>query len=223
MNAKTLRFVFLSVLTLFWALFWTVSVQAVAYKNPAHEYKQGDVHVGIAISNFSRALTSEGLGDDTYDVERTNLEMGMGVGTSGLLALHLGSVGVEGEDGAEYGLSYRHRLEGMGRGGMRLGFLASYRYGYIVLANDDEMDFEQTDLGFGGSVSLQDNLNLYFGGVLSFVAANYYAYYDYYLEAQNVLGGFGGVEYVLDDSGLVGFEVHLLHETGFSAYLEWRL
>lgn len=209
------------------SLFISDSAWAVVYKNFAHGFSQGDFFVGLSVEAMSRDFESEGLGEGELDVDRNTLNVGIGVGQSGLIGLHVGAIEFSdpdgSSDGGEFGVSYTHNLDPNREGPVQLGFQLSLRSGTVDDV-DTETDFTQVDLGFGGALKLNEQLSFYFGGVFSSVDATLeltvpdFSAFD--LEASDNIGGFGGIEFIPTDQFLLGFEIHLLHESGFGFYAD---
>ncbi len=210
------------------SLFISDSAFAVVYKNFAHGFSQGDFFVGLSVEAMSRDLESEDGDTAEFDIDRNTLNVGIGVGQSGLIGLHVGTLDVDSDDpainpsdGGEFGVSYTHNLDPNSEGPVQLGFQLGFRSGFIE-EEFTETTITQVDLGFGGALKLNEQLSFYFGGVFSSVDATIELTVPDFratdIEASDNIGGFGGIEFTPTDQFLLGFEIHLLHENGFGVY-----
>ncbi len=210
------------------SLFISDSAWAVVYKNFAHGFSQGEFFVGLSVEAMSRDFEDEAGGEAELDIDRNTLNVGIGVGQSGLIGLHAGAVDIGSDDpnvnqsdGGEFGVSYTHNLDPNSEGPVQLGFQLSLRTG-TVDEEFTETDFTQVDLGFGGALKLNEQLSFYFGGVFSSVDATIeltvqpFSAFD--IEASDNIGGFGGIEFRASEQFLLGAEIHLLHESGIAIY-----
>lgn len=199
-----------------------------AYRSPAYSIPEGQNNIGFSVDLISRDMTSEGLGDDTIDATRINLDFAMGVGPASTLALHVGPVFIDGygDDsyaGGDAGVSFHHLLDSGSNDTMRKGLFLSYHYGYLEEADTDtSMDYYEYVGGFGVSNTMNNNLNMYAGGVYSFAEADIYGYYDYYTESDMNFGIYAGIESATTTDSFYGLELHLLHESSISAYIQMK-
>lgn len=203
---------------------------ANVYKNPVHPFGEGRYGAGASLDTMNRDFESEGLGDFDVDISRLDFNFNIGVGDRGAIELTAGAVSVDNDEsfsGTEGGLRYRHNLDEPGSSAQfRKGFFISYRTGYLEASDtDDDFEFWQWDVGFGGAIRLQENADLYVGGVFSEATVDVYTVQfgdTRTADSADILGGFAGIEFAPSDQLVAGAELHVLHETGFGAYLDFR-
>ena len=110
--------------------------RAAAYGSPVPSLESGQMAIGLAVS-------------DTRDT----LHFDYGSSDSAALRVLLGDVEMGGGTGQEYGVGYRFEFQErkqIKEYSLRLAMLAIYRMGSID-TNGGSADFNQIDLGFGGS------------------------------------------------------------------------
>lgn len=204
----------------------SLPAQARIYKNPVHSLGSGKYAAGVSHDSFTRALTSDGLGDFDATLNATGVNFTIGMGESGGLGLHFaaasGSInGGADSSGGGGGISYRHTLE---KGDLGQGFLVSHFSGYVE-NTDAGVWFDLTDVMYGISKPISPTMRLYGGGGLSLAEIEleifFAPYYTYAASASSVMGLFGGLELQPSETLLLGAEVHLMHEGGFGVYVDF--
>ncbi len=203
-----------------------LAAHAVTYKNPAHGFSQGDFTIGASIHSATREVESDrfdATGDVDIDIFSANL--GIGVGPSGMLGLHVGTAeaaleDLDGSDGVIAGISYRHNMAPGGK--TQHGLLLSFRSASLEGEFDDTTDATQFDVGYAVSFAAGGKANFFAGGVFStldFTIDPFFGEATDFNGTDNI-GAFGGIEFQLGEKAMAGIEAHVLHESGFSLYLD---
>lgn len=210
-------------------LLFTAQANAVLYKNPVTGTNEAQKSFGISFAQMSRDVSSDAV-TGTYEGNQTLIvaDVTIGITNGSAIELRLGLDNSEldmpssgdGSDGILLGAIFRSNI-GMSSKEIKMGGFASLQSS--TLSNDtSDTDILVIDFGLGVSKSLENNINLYGGGVLSILDGTVYAAngnaYDF--ESNNNIGVFGGLEKSLQNNVKIGVELNLVHQTGFAAYFE---
>ncbi len=202
---------------------------AVLYKNPVTKTTAGQKSAGVSFVSMSRDLTSDGLrtgaaadqtllaADITYAVsDQSEFEVRIGLDKA-----ELDVNGASGSsDGILFGALFRSNIP-LNNTDLKLGGFGSIQTSSL---SDDYSDTSVLVYEFGAGISktVDKGLDIYGGGVLSFLDGTIEPNlgYSYDFEASDNIGIFAGVEKSLQGQMKVGFELNLIHQTGFAAYIE---
>lgn len=208
------------------------TAQAIIYKSPGPNYKQGQVGAGVIYDSTKRKVTSDALpaGTSSVDLKYTAFmgSFGFGLGEAGVLEVHAGQISgkIEQEDtasGTIFGAGLRYTVADTGK--VRHGFLAAFHSGSV--SNDtSSTDVSQTDLGYGAAFAFGDKGAMYAGGVFSSLngtlSLEVPPYYSYDFEGDASVGFFGGVEFAASPTLVIGAEIHALHDSSFGFYVDGK-
>ena len=218
------------------ALLIAAPALAVNYKNPAHDYEDGQFSVGANIESFSRTVEDENGNEFDFDITVVGAGLGFGLGGEGLLNLNFNLVSIEPDGGdtatgAEISAQYRHNLDADAEfeadakpfQRFRLGLVFSARLGSAEDSAGNGVDYYQFDGGFGGSTPLFDQALLYAGGVVSILGGEAFSgATDDTVEifGTDPVGLFGGFEIKQSETLILGAELHVIHEWGIGLYID---
>ena len=218
------------------ALLIAAPALAVNYKNPAHDYEDGQFSVGANIESFSRTVEDNDGNEADFDIAVVGVGLGFGLGGEGLLNLNFNVVSIEPEGGdtgtgAEVSAQYRHNLDPDAEfeadakpfQRFRTGLVFSARLGSAEDSSGNGVDYYQFDGGFGGSTPLADRTLLYAGGVVSLLGGE--LYFDETDDTVEIFGTtpvglFGGIEFKPSETLILGAELHVIHEWGIGIYID---
>lgn len=208
------------------SIFVTTYSSAVTYKNPVTNTKSSQNYLGIAYTQISRDLTSEGLGtgevDETlfaasyiFGLVDSSVEIRLGLDDITSTQGDAGS-----SSGIQYGIVYRKNMSLIEGENLKSGFFASFQ-GASVSDGDTDSDYYVYEIGAGVSKRLDAGMNLYGGTVLSILQGSIYGYYTYDFEGVDTVGFFAGIDKTLSNDVKVGVELNMIHQTGFSLFAEF--
>lgn len=211
---------------LFILLLISFQANAVLYKNPVTKTTVGQISAGVSFVSMSRDLTSDGLGTGTVDQTLLAADITYAISDQSEFEVRIGLDKAElddasgSSDGILLGALFRSNIP-LNNTDLKLGGFGSIQASSL---SDDYSDTSVLVYEFGAGVSktVDKGLDIYGGGVLSFldgtIEPNFGYSYDF--EASDNIGIFAGVEKTLQGQMKVGFELNLIHQTGFAAYIE---
>lgn len=180
----------------------TVSIaHATAFRNPVTSLRQGNLGAGFSISDHRQTIHGE-----------------YGISDAGTVELLVGNVDIyKSEDALEFGLGYRHDLGpafDIDGKPVRLAPLARVQYGSGDVGAVT-LDFVQVDVGFGGSLAVTPQANVFAGPLLRHVSVEVAGFSDSDTDVGVLLGG----EFWAVPQWVVGAELHVgLDEDDFGLY-----
>ncbi len=212
---------------LFILMLMSSQANAVLYKNPVTETMEGQKSIGVSFVKMSRDLTSDAI-NGTIGADQTLLaaDLSYGINDGSEIEFRIGlddselDGAAESSDGILLGAVFRSNIQ-LSNTDLKLGGFASLQSSSL----SDE--FSSTDVfvyefGAGASKAIDKGLNLYGGGVLSFLdgtlSPDHGSAIDF--EAADNFGAFVGLEKSLQNKMKIGVELNVIHQTGFAAYLE---
>ena len=179
------------------------TARATTYGNPAPDIKEGDLAPGIALSD-----------------DREELFLDWGLSDAGTLRVILAEVDLGGDDGTELGIGYRHKSSkraNVGDAELRLGGLVIYRLGEAD--NTAGVEYSQLDLGFGGTTTLADNLDVFGIAIYRRIETDT----PQKSVSDSDVGVVVGAEFKLGEGILVGGEFHIgLENDDFGFYAQLK-
>lgn len=202
-------------------------------ENPVPPAKAGGGAIGFSLEDMSRGIYLDGAGSREADFSRLTFKIGLGLGEGRLVELLVGTVSVyagalfgETETGFEVGGRYRQKVSESNLGGKALatGFVLAVAGGNAENSIGEGTDFFQAEAGFGASLAIQEQLNVYGAVLLSSVFGTAYSDAgDNGFDEENTFGLAGGVEYQVQDNIFARFELHLVHESGYGVAVQVNL
>lgn len=213
---------FFAILFLFAALFLSLPCAAVWYGSPVPVLQEGELAVGVVVSDFNRKIRGSAGGKGGSDSSRETIFGDYALSPVSAARLELSTVDLGNFRGTEFALGYRRRVgesRTIGPDDLPVykGVFGSVRT--ASLSRDGEnADFIQIDLGAGLVVLFSEEVSVYGGGVLSLLDGTA-AGRDF--EGDSTIGLFGGGEFALDKEMRLGGELHLLMESGFALFFRY--
>jgi hypothetical protein len=172
----------LTAVALLLAVAWATPAMATLYRNPIQDVRSGQMQAGFGLS---RDLLS--------------LFFDLGLGESGTLDLEVGNIDLPGgNSGTQVGVGYRHEIGRKPSVGSKTVRLAPF--GLLNIGTGDA-DYTQLDLGFGGSLPIEQQFAAFGGAV--------FRYFDTPVGSDTRLGVILGGEFKPVENWLVGLELHL--------------
>lgn len=203
--------------------------------NPVTDAYKDKINLGFSISGTQRAYdlnytnkyynsSSSFEGDYQYSQNTIFVDYGLGGYSSIRLEIGSSTVGYSGTGGYEFGVGYRDandKATVLMEKPARLGYFADAHYGSLTGGSTFELEG-----GYGASIKIKKWGNVYFAGILNYhtlTVENSYEKYE--LTSKNLIGGIFGYEHDLASfKGIqIGFEYHLLYESGFAYYIKMKL
>ncbi|MEE8396581.1 MAG: hypothetical protein V3S29_11040 [bacterium] len=179
----------------------------------------GNWAAGVAQANLNRRVISGGAAATDSDFAHETAFVDYGLGQKRVLRGELGTVKIGGSRGTEIAVGYRAPLAGKRRVGkngrkLELGYSASIRRAALTGGGS-----VQVDVAAGGKVKLSDATGGYLGGLVSWIGGADGS--D--LQADSLLGIYGGFVFEVESTLQVGAEIHMLNATGLTLFVRLTL
>lgn len=204
------------------ALLWSAPAYAVFYGPPVPDLKEGELAVGVAVTDINRKIRVDGGGTDNVDNSRETLLGDYGLSNASMLRLELSTVDLDELRGNEVAVGYRRRVGAVGRMGkehmpLHKGVFASLRSASLSEGGTDA-DFLQLDVGAGAQLIVNRTVSIYAGGVFSLLDGTIE---NRGFEGDSNVGLFGGAGFNLEENMRLGGELHMLMDSGFALFFRF--